>query len=70
MFLVVFGQGFGAKDLVFGPMKFGRPEKGSGIGLPYVYMVWVGVVLLLYPLCLWYGRYKAANRDKKWLRYL
>ena len=70
MFGVVLGQGFSIQDLVFGPMRSGRPEKGSGIALPYVYMVWAGVVILLYPLCLWYGRYKAANRDKKWLRYL
>jgi hypothetical protein len=70
MFGVIFAQGFKTGDLVFGPAKPGRPEMGSGIALSYVYMVWAGVVLLLYPLCLWYGRYKAANRDKKWLRYL
>lgn len=70
MFLMVFCQGFGVQDLVFGPMKFGRPEKGSGLALPYIYLVWAGVVVSMYPLCRWYGRYKAANRDKKWLRYL
>ena len=70
MFGMIFGQGFGLQDLVFGPMRYGQPAKGSGIGLPYVYCVWIGVVLVMYPVCRWYGRYKAANRHKNWLRYL
>jgi uncharacterized membrane protein len=41
-----------------------------GYSLPVVYLVWIGVVLLLYPLCRWYMNYKAKNRDKEWLSYL
>jgi hypothetical protein len=70
MFIMVFGQGFRPADLVFGPFKFGRPAAGSGITLPYVYGVWLGVVAFLYPLCRWYGRYKASHRENKWIRYL
>jgi uncharacterized membrane protein len=70
MFLILFAQGFHVQDLVFGPFKFGRPEKASGIGLSYVYLVWIIVVAGMYPLCKKYGTYKANHPEKKWLRYL
>ena len=41
-----------------------------GYPLWVVYLVWVGVVLFLYPFCKKYMHYKAANRDKWWLSYL
>ncbi|MBI2731165.1 MAG: hypothetical protein HYX40_10500 [Sphingobacteriales bacterium] len=69
MFLVIFMQGYKSSDLVFG-FNFGRPKEGSGIALWAVYLVWIGVVLLMYPLCKWYGNYKTAHPEKKWLRYL
>ena len=70
MFIMVFCQGYHPADLVFGPFKFGRPAAGSGITLPYVYAVWLGVVVLMYPLCRRYGSYKKSHPEKKWLRYL
>lgn len=41
-----------------------------GYSLFVVYVVWITVVLLLYPLSKKYMHYKAANRDKWWLSYL
>ena len=70
MFAMVFLQGFHAADLRFGPFLFGRPEKGAGLPLAGIYAVWIFVVLVLYPVCKWYGKYKAEHREKKWLRYL
>ncbi|MBP6619286.1 MAG: DUF1624 domain-containing protein [Leadbetterella sp.] len=70
MFAIVFAQGYKVSDLVFGPFKFGRPEAGGGVSLPYVYLIWLAIVVLMYPLCKWYGAYKEANKLKKWLRYL
>ncbi|WP_431213061.1 hypothetical protein ACQ86N_46775 [Puia sp. P3] len=35
-----------------------------------IYLVWVGVVAIMYPLCKWYGRYKQSHKEKTWLRYL
>jgi hypothetical protein len=70
MFVMVFAQDYHASDLVFGPVKFGRPAAGSGISLPWVYVVWLGVVGLMYPLCKSYGRYKMSHPEKAWLRYL
>jgi uncharacterized membrane protein len=70
MFALMFFQGFSWNDLPFGPFMFGRPVTGSGVGLPYIYLIWAFVVLSLYPLCRWYARYKAEHREKKWLRFL
>jgi uncharacterized membrane protein len=44
--------------------------RGYGFSLGTVYLIWMGIVLFLYPLCKWYDRYKATHRDKWWLSYL
>jgi uncharacterized membrane protein len=41
-----------------------------GYSLGVVYLVWIGVVLFLYPFCKKYMKYKANNKDKWWLSYL
>lgn len=69
MFGMVFLQGFHWEDIPIGTFSFGRPPN-SGVELEIIYLVWIGVVLTLYPLCRWYGKYKAAHRDIKWLSYL
>jgi peptidoglycan/LPS O-acetylase OafA/YrhL len=33
-------------------------------------LVWLAVVLIEYPLCLHWSGYRAAHREKVWLRYL
>jgi uncharacterized membrane protein len=70
MFVLMFYQGFKWEDLPFGPFQFGRPVSGSGVALPYVYLLWAFVVIVLYPLCKWYVGYKSANPHKRWLRYI
>jgi uncharacterized membrane protein len=40
--------------------------KGYGFSLPWVYAVWAVVVLLLYPCCRWYGRYKKDHQTTQW----
>lgn len=42
---------------------------GWGLSLPGVYAVWLSVVLVLYPPCLWFSRLKSRRRDW-WLSYL
>ena len=41
-----------------------------GYSLFTVYVVWIAIVLLLYPLSKKYMIYKARNKDKWWLSYL
>ncbi len=39
---------------------------GYGFKLRVVYLVWVCLILLVYPLCKSFGRYKQANKPKWW----
>jgi len=43
---------------------------GEGFSLSIVYAIWIGVVILLYPLCRWYDKYKTNHKEKWWLSYL
>lgn len=48
----------------------GSPSiQGLGFSLPLVYVAWIVVLLLLYPLCRWWQGVKARRRDW-WLSYL
>lgn len=68
MFAVLFAQGFGFDDFRFG-FNFGRPEGVSGLELGWIYLIWITVILILYPLCKWYNRMKSTNSS--WIfRYL
>jgi uncharacterized membrane protein len=45
--------------------------KGYGFNLFIVYLVWIALILLLYPCCKWFDRYKRTNQStKNWLSYL
>jgi uncharacterized membrane protein len=44
--------------------------KGYGLSLGAVYLVWLSLVSILYPLCKKYDRYKSNHKDKWWLSYL
>jgi uncharacterized membrane protein len=46
---------------------FTRPP-GWGYSLPVVYLVWIVVVALLYPLCRWFAEVKQRRSDA-WLSY-
>lgn len=70
MLAMVFLQGYQWADLQFGVFQFGRPKETSGLGLGAVYLVWLSVVVALYPLCNWYQGYKANHPEKQWLRYV
>jgi uncharacterized membrane protein len=40
--------------------------KGYGFNLFMVYMVWTGLVLLLYPFCKWFDHYKRTHVVTQW----
>lgn len=44
--------------------------EASRWGLPLLYLVFIGDVVLLYFLCRWYLNYKSAHPEKRWLKYL
>ncbi|MFD2936596.1 DUF1624 domain-containing protein [Spirosoma flavum] len=69
MIAMVLLQGYSWADITTGPLNFGRPAS-AGISLELVYVVWFGLIILLYPLCNWYGRYKATHPEIGLLRYV
>jgi len=45
--------------------------KGYGFDLTVVYMVWIGLIIVLYPLCKWFNSYKTTYQlGYRWLSYL
>ena len=52
------------------PLWFTQTLKGYGFSLGVVWLVWIGIVIALYPLCKWYDRYKQSHKEKWWLSYL
>ena len=64
-------SGYSASEMIFngwGPDP-GNLE-GYGYNLLVVYLVWIGIILGMYPICRWYYGYKRKNRDQWWLSYL
>ncbi|MES2253979.1 MAG: heparan-alpha-glucosaminide N-acetyltransferase domain-containing protein [Pseudomonadota bacterium] len=60
------GEMFRSPDLAHFP--FSQPP-AWGESLPVIYAIWIGVVLIMYPLCRWYARVK-QNSKSRWLSYL
>jgi uncharacterized membrane protein len=70
--IVFYVQGFGSKDIV--PQEglpFYFKPNGLGFGLSGVYVIWVFVIIVLYPICKRYDKYKTAHaKEKWWLSYI
>jgi uncharacterized membrane protein len=49
------------------PFKFAMPGEGYSLGI--VYLIWISIVILMYPLCKWYDSYKLNHKEKWWLSY-
>jgi uncharacterized membrane protein YhaH (DUF805 family) len=65
---------YGAKPFLWlAPPSMGSPANAfpADFGFPLwtVYAVWLVVLALLYPACLWFMRFKQRRRDW-WLSYL
>jgi len=64
--LVGIAQGFTAQQFLT-PYRFF--PKGYGVSLWGVYLIWIALVLVLYPLCRWVAAVKARRQDW-WLSYV
>ena len=63
--------GFGWQALVLPKFIVGvEALKGYGFNLVTVYIIWIVIVLLLYPLCKRFDSYKQSHKEKWWLSYL
>jgi uncharacterized membrane protein len=58
----------GMKGVEGMPWKF--VVAGQGFDLFTVYLIWMGLVIFLYPFCRAYNKYKTAHPGKVWLSYL
>lgn len=72
MALLRYGQA--AFTFMFNPVpSMGGPKQlfpaNFGYSLPTVYVVWMAIVVSLYPLCKWFARIKSTRRNW-WLTYL
>jgi uncharacterized membrane protein len=54
---------------LFSNVPPGTWDNSYGFSLPIVYLVWVGVIFVLYAPCAWFARVKKRRRDV-WLSYL
>jgi uncharacterized membrane protein len=52
-------------DFILQPL----PE-GYGHGLPFVYLMWITALLILYFPCRWYMEFKRQHREWRWLSYV
>jgi len=60
-------SGYHLSDMILSGAVNAQPElKGYGFPLIVVYLVWVGLIVVLYPLCKWYDGYKRANQATRW----
>ncbi|HVO76001.1 MAG TPA: heparan-alpha-glucosaminide N-acetyltransferase domain-containing protein, partial [Ignavibacteriaceae bacterium] len=41
-----------------------------GFSLAIVYAFWIGIVILLYPICVWFGNVKSRHKGNRWLSYI
>ncbi len=64
-------SGFGWQKMILQDWVTEVPAlKGFGFHLWVVYAAWIGVILLLYPICKKFDSYKQAHKEKWWLSYL
>jgi uncharacterized membrane protein len=59
-------QGFAAEQFF---TRYRYFPAGYGVDLPGVYLVWIAVVVMVYPLCRWVTAVKARRQDW-WLSYV
>jgi len=62
--------GYKWTDMVLASWVTDSPQlKGYGFSLSFVYLLWIVMILVLYPFCKWYDQYKRSHREKWWLSY-
>ncbi|MFD2824213.1 DUF1624 domain-containing protein [Lacinutrix iliipiscaria] len=67
--LVLLGESW--KELILTPSRFlSGYLADKGFDLWVTYAVWLLVIIVLYPFCKMYMKYKLNNKDKWWLSYL
>ena len=69
--IAFFLRGHSFAEGLIDPTAFANFSKaGEGVSLGVTYLIWMVIVIMLYPLCKWYDTYKTRHKEKWWLSYL
>lgn len=68
LYLMISGTPFSQLNFSLTQTLGGIP-RGFGYTLEWTFVAWFGTVLIMYPLCVWYDRYKSTHKSW-WLSYL
>jgi uncharacterized membrane protein len=64
-----FATGHGTNEIVTPKSPFLFRPNDFGYHLPIVYVIWLGVVAILYRPCIWFQKYKTSHAQW-WMKYL
>jgi len=67
--ILFFVQGYSEKEIAPQHVPFYFRPDHFGFNLAGVYLLWMAVLLILYPFCKWYDNYKTTHK-KWWLSYM
>ncbi|MDP1727154.1 MAG: heparan-alpha-glucosaminide N-acetyltransferase domain-containing protein [Bacteroidota bacterium] len=67
--IVFYATGFSTADIQTPGSPFLFRPATLGFNLYFVYAIWIGLIIVLYPICSWYNNYKTKNKHW-WLSYL
>ena len=68
LMMITTGVSFDEIDFHFSK-GFGGIPPNTGVTLPWVYVAWIGIVLICYPICKKYNEFKSTHNNW-WLSYL
>jgi uncharacterized membrane protein len=66
-YMIRTGKTFSSIDFHF-PASFGGITAEGGVSLLWTYVAWVLIIVLMYPMCLWFERYK-REAAMKWVQW-
>jgi len=65
------GMGYSPSTMILDVWVDNSPAlTGYGFSLGVTYLVWIALLVVIYPLCKWYDAYKTNHREQWWLSYL
>jgi uncharacterized membrane protein len=66
---IYIAQGFEWQQLQFEGFGMGRPPQGGGVSLRWLYVIWVAIVVALFPICKWFVSVKERHRHLRWVHF-
>ena len=65
--IAVIISGYKWSDMILSTRVNAAPQlNGYGFNLGTVYLIWVAIIILLYPFCQWFDKHKKSHQSAKW----